>query len=226
MRATPTRPGCGRARWFGAPVARHARTQHRGRGAACEQVWPVDEFDAYKDELEAAERKVAGEIQPGGRALVVSILVFVLLVSFILPHTGAARGIDVPRRWREGGRSRCCVAVEGFSWLALVFGVGFSMLALLTRRWALAWVALAGSAVAVPIGMFAVWSRQTALHGHPGPGIGLILGWITVSALAFHWAKVVWTRTALQLAAERRASARGKRTAEQNSDGGTRPSLR
>ena len=32
-----------------------------------------------------------------------------------------------------------------FAWLALVFGVGFSMLALLTRRWALAWIALAGS---------------------------------------------------------------------------------
>ncbi len=32
--------------------------------------------------LEAAERRVAGEIDPGARALVVAILVFVLLVSF------------------------------------------------------------------------------------------------------------------------------------------------
>lgn len=177
---------------------------------------PVDEFDAYKDELEAAERKVAGEIQPGGRALVVSILVFVLLVSFILPHTGAARGIDVLVGSEKAVEVGVALPSKVFSWLALVFGVGFSMLALLTRRWALAWVALAGSAVAVPIGMFAVWSRQTALHGHPGPGIGLILGWITVSALAFHWAKVVWTRTALQLAAEgerrREANERQSRT--------------
>ncbi len=37
------------------------------------------DFEAYKDDLEAAERRVAGEIQPGARALVVSILVFVLL---------------------------------------------------------------------------------------------------------------------------------------------------
>lgn len=177
---------------------------------------PVDEFDAYKDELEAAERKVAGEIQPGGRALVVSILVFVLLVSLILPHTGAARGIDVLVGGEKALQAGVALPSKVFSWLALVFGVGFSMLALLTRRWALAWVALAGSAVAVPIGMFAVWSRQTALHGHPGPGIGLILGWITVSALAFHWAKVVWTRTALQLAAEserrREANERQSRT--------------
>ena len=32
--------------------------------------------------------------------------------------------------------------------------------------------------------------------------IGLILGWITVILLVFHWARVVWTRTAVQLAAE------------------------
>ncbi len=39
-----------------------------------------------------------------------------------------------------------------FIWLALVFGVGFSMLALLTRRWALAWIALAGSTLASLLG--------------------------------------------------------------------------
>jgi len=177
---------------------------------------PIDEFDAYKDELEAAERKVAGEIQPGGRALVVSILVFVLLVSFILPHTGGVRGIDVLVGDEKALQAGVALPSRVFSWLALVFGVGFSMLALLTRRWALAWVALAGSAVATPIGMFAVWSRQTALHGHPGPGIGLILGWIAVILLAFHWARVVWTRTAVQLAAEnerrREANERQSRT--------------
>lgn len=177
---------------------------------------PIDEFDAYKDELEAAERKVAGEIEPGGRALVVSILVFVLLVSLILPHAGGARGIDVLIGNERALQAGIALPSKVFAWLALVFGVGFSMLALLTRRWALAWVALAGSAVATPIGMLAVWSRQTAMHGHPGPGIGLILGWITVILLAFHWARVVWTRTAIQLAAEnerrREANDRQSRT--------------
>lgn len=177
---------------------------------------PIDEFDAYKDELEAAERKVAGEIEPGGRALVVSILVFVLLVSLILPHAGGARGIDVLIGNERALQAGIALPSKVFAWLALVFGVGFSMLALLTRRWTLAWVALAGSAVATPIGMLAVWSRQTAMHGHPGPGIGLILGWITVILLAFHWARVVWTRTAIQLAAEnerrREANDRQSRT--------------
>jgi hypothetical protein len=46
--------------------------------------------------------------------------------------------------------------------------------------------------------------------GHPGPGVGLIVAWITVILLTFHWARVVWSRTVVQLAAEeqrRRAAA-------------------
>ena len=76
------------------------------------------------------------------------------------------------------------------------------MLALLTRRWALAWFALAGTGLSCAAGMLAVWSRQTVVEGQSGPGIGLVLGWITVIVLAFHWARVVWTRTAVQMAAE------------------------
>ncbi len=161
-----------------------------------------DEFEAYKADLEKAERRVAGEIDPGARALVVAILVFVLLVSFILPHTGDARGVDVLLGDDKAIGVGVALPHRLFCWFALVFGVGFSMLALVTRRWTLAWIALAGSAVAIPLGMLSVWSRQTAAAGHPGPGIGLVLGWVTVILLVFHWARVVWTRTAVQLAAE------------------------
>jgi len=162
----------------------------------------ADDFEAYRADLEAAERRVAGEIEPGARGLVVAILVFVLVVSLILPHTGVARGVDVLMGDDKAIGVGIALPSRIFSWLALVFSVGFSMLALITRRWTLAWIALAGSAVASFIGLLAVWSRQTAPHGHPGPGIGLIVGWITVILLTFHWARVVWTRTAVQLAAE------------------------
>jgi len=171
---------------------------------------PGEGFDAYRAEIEAAERRVAREIDPGPRAMVVAILVFALLVSFVLPHTGAARGIDVLASSQTAHDVGIALPSRVFCWLAVVFGVGFSMLALLTRRWALAWVALAGSWLASATGLLAVWSRQTAAVHLPGPGVGLIIGWITVILLAFHWARVVWTRTAVQLAAEehrRRASA-------------------
>ena len=59
-----------------------------------------------------------------------------------------------------------------------------------------------GTARASALGLLAVGSRQTAADGLPGPGIGLIVGWLTVIVLTFHWARVVWTRTAVQMAAE------------------------
>lgn len=172
-------------------------------------------FDAFRADIDDAERRVAREIEPGARGVVVSILVFVLLGSFILPHTGAVRGWDV--LFSTHGASAAAVALPSrvFTWLALVFGVGFSMLALMTRRWALAWVALAGSAVASAAGLLAVWSRQTVAAGHPGPGVGLIIAWITVVVLTFQWARVVWSRTVVQLAAEeQRRSAAARRQSQ------------
>lgn len=159
-------------------------------------------FEEFKGDIEAAERRVAREIDPGARALVIAIGVFVLLVSFVLPHTGGARGLDVLIGGDAAIREGITLPSRVFSWLVLVFGVGFSMLALLTRRWALAWIALAGSTVATLLGLLAVWSRQTAPDQYPGPGIGLILAWIAVAVVTFHWARAVWARTALQLAAE------------------------
>jgi hypothetical protein len=160
------------------------------------------DFDQFKGDIEDAERRVAGEIDPGSRALVVAILVFVILASFVLPHTGGAKGIDVLAGDNAAIQAAIALPSRVFVWLVLVFSVGFSILALLTRRWAVAWIALAGSAVACPLGMLAVWSRQTVADSHPGPGIGLIVAWIAVILLTFHWARVVWSRTAVQLAAE------------------------
>jgi hypothetical protein len=145
---------------------------------------------------------VAGEIDPGARALVIAVAVFVLLLSFVLPHTGGAKGWDVLVGDDAAIHNGIALPSRVFCWLTLVFGVGFSMVALLTRRWALAWIALAGSTVASFTGLLAVWSRQTAPAHHPGPGIGLIIAWLAVIVLAVSWARAVWARTAVQLAAE------------------------
>lgn len=160
------------------------------------------QLGALRSEIEAAERRVARGIDPGPRAFLVSILVFVLLASFVLPHTGDVRGWDVLFGSHGAGAAAVGLPSRVFAWLALVFGVGFSMLALMTRRWALAWVALAGTAIAGAAGMLAIWSRQTVAAGHPGPGWGLIIAWLTVLVLTYHWARVVWSRTIVQLAAE------------------------
>jgi hypothetical protein len=160
------------------------------------------DFEEFKGDIEAAERRIAREIDPGARAFVIAIGVFVLLLSFVLPHTGGAKGLDVLIGSEAALRDGVSLPSRVFVWLALVFGVGFSMLALLTRRWALAWVALAGSVVTSLLGLLAVWSRQTAPEPHPGPGIGLIIAWLAVIVVTYNWARAVWVRTALQLAAE------------------------
>lgn len=173
-------------------------------------------FESFKGDIEAAERRVAREIDPGPRALVIAIGVFVLLLSFVLPHTGGARGLDVLISSDVAVREGITLPLRVFTWLALVFGVGFSMLALLTRRWALAWIALAGSTVASLLGLLAVWSRQTAPGGYPGPGIGLIVAWLAVIVVTYHWARAVWARTAVHLAAEEE---RRRQVAEQQRKG-------
>ena len=161
-----------------------------------------EDFDAYRTEIEAAERRVAREIDPGAKGARCRHLGVRAAGSFVLPHTGHVRGWDVLFSTHGAGAAAVALPSRVFAWLALVFGVGFSMLALMTRRWALAWIALAGSALGSATGLLAVWSRQTVAAGHPGPGIGLFVAWITVVLLTFHWARVVWSRTIVQLAAE------------------------
>ncbi|MFD4369783.1 hypothetical protein [Rhodococcus sp. NPDC058521] len=164
----------------------------------------ADPIEGYRKDFDAAERKVAGEIDPGARAVVVAVLVLILLASLSLPHAGGANGWEVLVDGDAARDELVKVPSRIFVGLVVVFGVIASMLALVTRRWVLAWAALAGSAVSVVLGMLSIWARQTVPTdaGLSGPGIGLVLGWIAAIVLTFHWLKVVWSRTALQLAAE------------------------
>ncbi|AOW94519.1 hypothetical protein BFN03_06230 [Rhodococcus sp. WMMA185] len=170
-----------------------------------------DPIEDYRKDFDAAEKKVAGEIDPGVRALVVAVAIVILLGSLTLPHSGIANGWEVLVNSNEARAESIALPSRLFVGFAVVFGVIVSMLALVTRRWILAWIALAGTAVSIVLGMLAIWSRQTPPPGvvASGPGIGLIIGWLVVIVLTFHWLKVVWGRTALQMAAEeeRRAAA-------------------
>ena len=163
---------------------------------------PENGFENFKRDIDAAEKRVAREIDPGAWALVIAVLVFVLLGSLLLPHTGSAKGLDVLTGSQVAADNGVILPHRVFTILSVVFGIGFSMLALLTRRWALAWISLAGCTVAAFLGILALWTRQTAPEPYPGPGIGLIVAWLTVIVLSYYWARVVAARTAVQLAAE------------------------
>ncbi len=180
-------------------------------------------FEQFEGALRKAERKVAGEIDPGARAVVVAIAVLVAAVSLALPHTGSVNGFDVLSFNADAQAAKITITSRVFVYLLLIFGVLFSALALVTRRWVLAWIALCGCMVAVVAGMLAWWTRTTPginaatgadgrlLPPPGGVGIGLILGIVAIVVLSFHWARVVWSRNAYQLSLEsqrREAAAR------------------
>ena len=172
-----------------------------------------DAFKEYEQDLRKAERKVAGEIDPGARAVVVAIAVLLAMVSLVLPHTGSVTGLEVLSFAPEAAAERVTIVSKIFVYLVAIFGIVVSMLALLTRRWILAWIALCGCAIACVAGMLAWWSRNTpgvgGVQPPSGVGIGLVLGWISVFVLTFHWSRVVWARSSYHLAmeAERRRQA-------------------
>nr|WP_072802027.1 hypothetical protein [Rhodococcus yunnanensis] len=169
-------------------------------------------------DYDTAERRIDAEIDPGVRAVVVAVLVLLLLMTLALPHAGGASGFDVLSGGGSATAESIALPSRIFVWFVVVFSVIASVLALVTRIWALAWVALVGSAVASVFGMLSIWSRQTLPVDQTGggPGIGLIIGWIVVVVLTFHWLKAVWNKTTAQLEAQERRRAAAS-DAEQNS---------
>nr|WP_244176372.1 hypothetical protein [Gordonia lacunae] len=163
-------------------------------------------FEQYERDLRKAERRVAGEIDPGARAVVVAVAVVLAMVSMVLPHTGSVTGLEVLTFTPEAAAERVTIVSRIFVYLVTIFGIVVSMLALLTRRWFLAWIALCGCAIACVAGMLAWWSRNTpgvgGVEPPSGVGVGLVLGWIAVFVLTFHWSRVVWARSSYQLALE------------------------
>ena len=170
-------------------------------------------FNEYEKELRKTEKKVAGEIDPGARALVVAVGVLLAMVSMVLPHAGEATGLDVLTMSAKADAEAIKVTSTIFVYLLVIFAIGFSSLALVTRRWVLALIALAGTCVCSVAGLLAIWTRNTVGVNDTatpnGAGIGLFLGWFIAMALVFHWGRVVWNRSTyhLQIAEDRRAEA-------------------
>lgn len=173
---------------------------------------PDDGLDAYAKDLRKAEKKVAGEIDPGARAMVVAVAILAAMVSLLLPHSGTVSGLDVLSMHEDTDTEMIMITSTIFVYLLAIFGIGASGLALVTRRWVIAWIALCGNGVACVAGMLAWWSRNTpgveGVQPPSGVGIGLIIGWLAALVLTFHWSRVVWDRSAYHLALEeeRRAS--------------------
>jgi hypothetical protein len=142
-------------------------------------------------EIDAVERSALRLVDPGGRAVVISGAIMVLLLAITLPWVGQANGWDV-LIGMANPVDRVGLLPRMFGGVALGLGIGLSVLALVTRRWGLVWASALGSTYCVLDGVWAIWSRQT-VHG-PGPGIGLVLAVLALTVLAVQWLRLALSR--------------------------------
>ncbi|GAA0540747.1 membrane protein [Saccharopolyspora subtropica] len=144
--------------------------------------------EAYEDRR---EREVLRRIDPGARALVIAVVMLVLVVCSLLPWVGDAAGWHVLTGQADPGL-KIGLLPRLFAINSTIAGLGLGALALITRRWVVAFLAGLAAVVVAFEGMIAIWSRQTS--GQAGPGIGLVLAVLCMVVLAVQWMRIVWSR--------------------------------
>ena len=148
----------------------------------------TDSEDHLREEIDEVGRRASRTVELGGRAVVIAVAVFVLLVGLVLPWMNGASGLEVLIGQETGKAS---MVPRLFAATAVLFGVIASALTLITRRWVLAWVGAAGGWFASVDGMLAIWSRQSS---GTAPGIGMIIAVVAMVAIAIQWFRTAASR--------------------------------
>ena len=69
-------------------------------------------------------------------------------------------------------------------------------MALITRRWWLAWACALGGWFASVVGILAIWTRQSSAgDGASAPGVGLIIAELAMVVIAVQWLRTAWSRS-------------------------------
>lgn len=137
-------------------------------------------------EIDRAGRGVARRIDPGPRAMLIAVSIAAAVAALLLPWVAGTPGWQVLAAGTSGPLPTL------FSFTLTGFAVVVSAAALMTRLWALAWLAVLGCGISSVNGMWAIWSQQTGAGG--GPGFGMVLGVVAVVLLTFVWAGVALRR--------------------------------
>ncbi|GAA3529801.1 membrane protein [Amycolatopsis ultiminotia] len=151
---------------------------------------PAEMDRELSEEIDEAGRRAARTVELGRRGFTISVLIFVLLVALLLP-------------WAEGhaGWQALAGAAGGIPQLFAATSTGIGVLAgavaLVSRRWWVAWCCAAGGWFASVDGLLAIWSQQSAHASGAtggGPGLGMIIAWIATLVLATLWMRTAFSR--------------------------------
>ena len=156
-----------------------------------EQGPDAERMAVLRNEIDAVERAVLRHVDPGPRAVTLSVALLVLLVALVLPWIGPYNGLDVLRGTTDPA-AQVGVLPRLFAGVAVGFGVVLSVLTLVVRRWGLVWASAFGCAYGALDGMWSIWSRQTVEGA--GPGVGMVLAAVAVLVLAVVWFRLAVTR--------------------------------
>ncbi|WP_307868655.1 Rv2732c family membrane protein [Umezawaea beigongshangensis] len=157
-----------------------------------------EDVAGLRAEIDQVGRSAARRVDPGPGALVIAITVLVIMVAFVLPWVGAARGYDVLLGQVPTGVD-VGLLPRVFAWTAVGVGVLLTALTLVLQRWVLAWTCTLGCFAGSVAGVLSIWSTQTTtshLPG-PGPGAGLVLAVVGVVVLLVRWVKLAASRSGL-----------------------------
>jgi hypothetical protein len=149
------------------------------------------EFAGLREEIDAVGRKATRSVDLGMRAVVIASAVLVLLIGQLLPWMDQANGWEV-LLGQAGATGKASMVPRLFALTSAGFGVLGSMIALVTRRWGMAWVCALGGWFAAVDGFLAVWSRQSS---GTTPGIGLIIAEAAMIVIATLWLRTAWSRS-------------------------------
>ncbi|EME16107.1 Rv2732c family membrane protein [Rhodococcus triatomae] len=156
-----------------------------------------DDLSDLRAELAAIEKRVTREVAVGRRGRALAAMIAVLAVGLFLPHAGPVSGWAALVGGTASGQVLAPVPLRLFVLFVLVFGIVASTVALLTRRWILAQTAVMGTAVGAVFGMLGLWSQQSLPPALRPDGVeyGLLLTWLSMTALSVLWIPVVAGRS-------------------------------
>lgn len=166
-----------------------------------------DPIAGIMEVTQKAESDLRNKDRVLGRTLVIgkaylgsAVLIVLLAVALVLPHSEGVRGFDVLFFTEVAQQQQTSLPSHLFVLLYSVGTILFGAVMILTQKWWAAGIAWSATCVAAVYGILAIWLRQSGRGPNPdfqdfgAPGIGLYVSEILVFLLIGFLAGVLWAR--------------------------------